>query len=214
MNDLYRVAFTSLEAATAAHAQASQSLAEERARRMVMLETIRRHLGRFAQPDDDSLDVLLARVAELAAEGQARGAAPAADEPERGDGELGNAPKTVGLRMAKASDADLDATYAIANLLEALEKGWYPRRDYGDSDAPVSFNPDSREHLAYLHERLLEIARTGSIWRVVMGLETVLSPRNAIVDPDADYLTLHPRIVRALAKEAAHPARIDDAAAS
>lgn len=109
---------------------------------------------------------------------------------------------TVSVRMAKATDADMDAAYDMANLLSELGKGYYPRRN-GDDDAPTFFDSDDREHLEYLHQRILEIEDRGSLFRVVGGMSTLLHAPNQIVDPDSDCIELHPKLRRALKVSAA-----------
>jgi hypothetical protein len=103
----------------------------------------------------------------------------------------------MGMRMAKASREDLDAAYELSNILEALDRGYYPARDLRE-DSPAFFDSDNIEHLQDLHERLLAIARKSSLFRVVGGLETLLSAGNAVVDPESDCIELHPRIKAAL----------------
>jgi len=88
--------------------------------------------------------------------------------------------------MAKASQEDIAA-------------GRYPATEEEDA-APAWFDSDDREHLQYLHRRLVGLAARGSLFRVVCGLETLLSDANALVDPAADHLALHPRLVAALEK--------------
>jgi hypothetical protein len=100
--------------------------------------------------------------------------------------------KTFGIRMAKAREADIEAAFEMAGVLESLGHGRYPSRE-GDEDAPMHFNSDDYEHLQYLHQRLIEIEEKGSLFRVVGGLDTLLNPANAIVDPDDDCIALHPR---------------------
>ena len=100
--------------------------------------------------------------------------------------------KKIGVRMAKANEKDMNAAFELAGLLEALERGFYPARE-GDENAPMHFDETNREHLEYLHDRLTEIASKGSLFRVVGGLDTLLNPNNAVVDPDDDCIALHPR---------------------
>ncbi len=107
--------------------------------------------------------------------------------------------QTIAVRMAKAGPADIAAAYELASLVENLEKGYYPARE--GEDGPMHFDEDNADHLRYLFDRLTELGRSapGGLFRVVAGLHTLLSPDNAIVDPDDDCLELHPRIKQALA---------------
>lgn len=106
--------------------------------------------------------------------------------------------KTIGIRMAKATREDLDGAHELAGILESLERGYYPARET-DEDPPTFFDHEDVEHLQYLVDRLLAIARKSSLFRVAGGLETLLSDNNAVVDPVADCIELHPRIKSALA---------------
>lgn len=103
-----------------------------------------------------------------------------------------NGMKTIAIRMAKATSEDLDAAFELADILTAIERGFYPARE-GEKDPPTYFDIDDREHLQYLHARLVQLATRGSLFRVAAGLETLLHPSNAIVDPDDDCIALHPR---------------------
>ena len=107
---------------------------------------------------------------------------------------------THSVRMAKANAADLDGAYELANILEALERGYYPARET-DEDPPTVFDHEDVEHLQYLVDRLLGIARRTSLFRVAGGLATLLSDANAVVDPADDCIALHPRLKAALAAE-------------
>lgn len=100
--------------------------------------------------------------------------------------------RTFSVRMAKATQQDIDAAFELSSILDALDRGYYPSRET-DEDPPTYFDSDDRDHLQYLHERLTDIASRGSLFRVVGGLSTLLAPENAIVDPDDDCIALHPR---------------------
>lgn len=62
----------------------------------------------------------------------------------------------------------------------------------------------NEDHTRYLAERIFEIAGQGNLFRVVGGLEVLLNPENAVVDPDDDYIALHPRFKNAPAGQQ-HP---------
>lgn len=102
--------------------------------------------------------------------------------------------QSIGVRMAKASDRDIEAALELSNLMDAIGRGYYPASP-GDDDAPLNFDSDDIEHLRHLHARIKAIADAGSLFRVVGGLAVLLNPQNAIVDPDADHIALHPRLV-------------------
>lgn len=97
--------------------------------------------------------------------------------------------KTIPLRMAKASTADIDAAFELAGILDNLGRGYWQ----GAEGASTFFDLDNEAHTRFLAERLLKLERRGSLFRVVGGLATLLNPENAIVDPDDDCIALHPR---------------------
>jgi len=101
------------------------------------------------------------------------------------------------VRMAKASTQDIDAAYELARLLEDIQRGYFPAD--GDDESNKTFDEDKFDDLSALHERLQRISGKGSLFRVVGGLDTLLNPKNNIVDPDEDCLTLHPLLKAALA---------------
>lgn len=105
--------------------------------------------------------------------------------------------RTITMRMAKASAQDIAATYELANLMQDIAAGRYPATDE-EAEAPTWFDSSNREHLEYLHRRMVGLAERGSLFRVVGGLDTLLSPANALVDPAVDHLALHPRLIAAL----------------
>lgn len=109
----------------------------------------------------------------------------------------------IKVRMAKAERADMDMAFELANLLEALSEGLYPYVD-GAEDDPVWFESTNHEHLVFLHLRLLAIASKGSLFRVAGGMDTLLDPDNAIVDPDDDCIALHPRFAEMQAVPKGH----------
>ncbi len=111
--------------------------------------------------------------------------------------------KHIGLRMAKASQEDIAGGFELAAILDAIDKNQYPSyyATPADRDAaeeaeaiPTVFDPDDFDHLKHLHSLLTDLLdrrRGFSLWRVVMGMETIL--RNDILDPDDDCLAIHPK---------------------
>lgn len=117
--------------------------------------------------------------------------------------------KSFGLQMAKASPDDLAGGFDLAVILDALDKGYYPsyfatpedREAAEQAGIPTFFDYDDMDHLRHLHELLVDLLRRRpgfSLWRVVMGMDTIL--RNDILDPDADHLAIHPKF-EVVAKE-------------
>lgn len=107
------------------------------------------------------------------------------------------------MKMAKASEKDMEAAAVIAGILTDLDSGYFPRLPDPDAEPdenePTFFDEDDEEHQRILHDRLkaaLDLA-PGCLGRVIGGFHTLM--HNDIVDPDEDCLALHPRIVAALA---------------
>lgn len=107
------------------------------------------------------------------------------------------------MKMAKASEKDMEAAAVIMGILTDLDSGYFPRLPDPDAEPdenePTFFDEDDEEHLRILHDRLkaaLDLA-PGCLGRVIGGFHTLM--HNDIVDPDEDCLALHPRIVAALA---------------
>lgn len=105
------------------------------------------------------------------------------------------------MKMARASQADMDATLEVMRILNELEEGWMPSAD--DSDDAEHFDRDNSEQCRIAIGKLLDAAEKGSIFRVIFGMQVVLDPRNELLDPDADTIERHPKIVAALNAQAA-----------
>lgn len=105
--------------------------------------------------------------------------------------------KTIGLKMAKASDNDLDMAMSLAGALDALESNFFPITDDSEEDDEY-FDCDSGEDCKRAIELLININGRGSLMRVVMGMATLLNPANNLVDPDLDHLEAHPAINKAI----------------
>jgi len=100
--------------------------------------------------------------------------------------------KTYSMRMAKADKDDLEAAYQVMNLLDSMSRGYYPSTDEG---APTFFDSDNWEHLQFLHQQIIEIAEnSGGVSRVVGAAGVLLNEKNNLIDPDEDYIELHPSI--------------------
>lgn len=94
------------------------------------------------------------------------------------------------VRMAKASQADLDAAYRIMNLLASMDRGHYPSNEEG---SPTFFDSDDWEHLQFLHQQIIEIAdNSGGVSRVIGAAGILLNEKNGLIDPDDDCIELHP----------------------
>lgn len=100
-----------------------------------------------------------------------------------------------GMKMALASDEDMEVVYDLCGLLDNLSRGYYPAKE-DDEDAPTFFDEDDIEHLQALHKRIEKIAESsGSIHRVVGGFSCMRNPTNELIDLTQDMVEFHPSIV-------------------
>ncbi len=101
------------------------------------------------------------------------------------------------MKMAKASQADLDMGADLCAAFSTLTDRWCPAMP-----EPVQrvregweiehFDSDNDEQCGRALRHLLGIVERGSLFRVVMGMSMVLDPRNQCVDPAADTIEHHP----------------------
>lgn len=99
------------------------------------------------------------------------------------------------MRMAKASENDMEASILLLGVLNDIDSGQFPRGINGkfDESAPDYFDEDDQIHLFALYNRIkycLDIA-PGGLTRVIAGFHTIA--HNNILDPDDECLALHPR---------------------
>lgn len=108
------------------------------------------------------------------------------------------------MKMAKASERDLEAAGDLMSLLSDIDSGYYPARCESEN-APTFFDEDDETHLRAFYEAVkatLDKA-PGYPGRVIGGMcYVIMWDKNQIVDPASDTLDLHPRIISALAKDA------------
>lgn len=101
------------------------------------------------------------------------------------------------MKMAKASDADIEMAMTLANVLDDIERGYFPTKFADIDDAPEDsewLDTDDREQYARLVDGLRDLLRQGSIFRVIWGMAVICDPANECIDPDADTIELHPRL--------------------
>lgn len=96
----------------------------------------------------------------------------------------------MGMKMAKASEADLDMAMQISSALDALENRFFPAGMKRD-DAEL-FDDDNPQHCEEALAHLLDLHKRASLMRVVWGCAVMLDPRNRLVDPAADTIEHHP----------------------
>jgi hypothetical protein len=106
------------------------------------------------------------------------------------------------MKMAKASEKDIDAAGELMRILNDISGGHYPAKD-GEytEDIPTFFDPDDKAHLRHFYDLVdatLDKA-PGYPGRIIGGMcYVILYDKNEIVDPDADTLELHPKLVKAM----------------
>ena len=103
------------------------------------------------------------------------------------------------MKMAKASEADLDMAMELTGAIDALTGHW-PTLPTGlckpDDDEPdETFDCDDDRQCGTVLRHLLAIAERASLLRVVWGCAVMLDPRNKMVNPDADTLEHHPAML-------------------
>jgi hypothetical protein len=110
------------------------------------------------------------------------------------------------MKMAKATERDIDAAGDCMGVLQDIASGYYPAREgEGDEYGPVRFDEDDPEHLRRFYDMVKATLDASPGWpgRVIGGMcYVVMWDANKIVDPDSDVLELHPDIKAALAAAA------------
>lgn len=107
------------------------------------------------------------------------------------------------MKMAKASEADMNMAFKLAHALEAISDRFGATMPEEISiqqelDESERFWLDDDENCRRVCEYLIRLNRSASLIRVVMGVAVLLDPRNKLVDPNSDMLEHHPDTVRAL----------------
>lgn len=99
------------------------------------------------------------------------------------------------MKMAKASEADINMAMTMANILDDIERGYFPSKLASDPESEESewLETASCEQYERLIDGLKRVLNQGSIFRVILGMAVVCDPRNELVDPDADCLEHHPK---------------------
>lgn len=96
------------------------------------------------------------------------------------------------MKMAKASQADLDLAMKITSALEAIERGLMPDAISEDDEAAEWFDIDDHKDCKRVLEHLLDESKKGSLARVTWGMFIICDEDNKILDPAVDHLALHP----------------------
>lgn len=106
------------------------------------------------------------------------------------------------MKMAKASERDINAAGDAMSVLSDISSGYYPQRD-GDECGDLFFDEENPKHLRKFYDLMKATLDATPGWptRVIGGMcYVILFDKNQIVDPDADVLELHPRFAQ-VAKE-------------
>jgi len=107
------------------------------------------------------------------------------------------------MKMAKASERDIEAAGDAMAILNAIDRGDYPA-NLGDEDAPDWFDEDDPAHLRRFYDAMRATLDAGPGWpgRVIGGMcYVILYEKNEIIDHESDVIELHPRLV-AMEKDA------------
>jgi hypothetical protein len=110
------------------------------------------------------------------------------------------------MKMAKASERDIEMALELSRTIEELMKGYFP----DDGEQAVIFDPQDHYDCHKAIDLIFETACRGSLFRVVFGMAVVLDPRNEVVDPDSDVLELHPKHQKAIEQAEAYEQRIQE----
>jgi hypothetical protein len=100
------------------------------------------------------------------------------------------------MKMARASEADIDAALKVCQILDELDKRYMPSDD--ESEELEFFDRNDAEQCQKIVGMLLDATRHTSLFRVVFGMGVVLDPANELLDPDADTIEVHPKIEAAM----------------
>lgn len=103
------------------------------------------------------------------------------------------------MKMAKASEKDIDAAGDAMSVLNDISSGYYPARGENKEAQPTFFDSDNPAHLRHFFDLMSATLDAAPGWpgRVIGGMcYVILFDKNEIVDPAADVLELHPRFAK------------------
>lgn len=96
------------------------------------------------------------------------------------------------MKMAKASEIDLQSALALTTILENLERGDMPDSGNESSECDEHFDIEDGEKCKKALRSILGAIEHASLFRVTFGMAVVCDPRNKVLDPGSDILELHP----------------------
>lgn len=104
------------------------------------------------------------------------------------------------MKMARASEQDLECTNQVASCLDQLIDGYVPERMTTGKDFEW-LDVDDAEQYQQVLLKLIEIAQGGSMSRATFGMAVLLDPRKKLLDPADDCRALHPTLAALLNNE-------------
>jgi hypothetical protein len=102
------------------------------------------------------------------------------------------------MKLAKASEKDIDAAGDAMSVLQDISSGYYPKRGDDECD-DFHFDPEDPAHLRRFYDLMSATLNAAPGWpgRVIGGMcYVILYDANKIVNPEADTLELHPQWVK------------------
>jgi len=100
------------------------------------------------------------------------------------------------MKMAKATEADLEMANDLSRIIENIEAGHCPTQAMKDPESEDIewLHSDDSNQMQRLINAIRETSRRGSIFRVTFGMSVVCDPVNELLDPDSDVLEIHPKL--------------------
>lgn len=95
------------------------------------------------------------------------------------------------MKMAKASETDIEMALKLSNWLESIENGRIPD-DLTKGEETEWIDTDDADQYERLFHGLRRLLNQGSIFRVTLGMAVVCDPVNKLLDPDASSIEHHP----------------------
>lgn len=99
------------------------------------------------------------------------------------------------MKMAKATENDLDKAMELAGAFDAITGRWgacMPQALVKGEEEPDAFYRTDDEQCGQVLRYLMGLTECSSLFRVVWGAAVMLDPANKLVDPDADTIEHHP----------------------
>lgn len=103
----------------------------------------------------------------------------------------------ITMRLAKASQEDIDNAMKFLSYLEAINAGIFPlNKEDSEDDENEDFDLDDKEHLFRFYETCMDFLnnRPSGLMRVVWGF--AVAADNNMFDPNKDYLDFNPALLK------------------